>query len=136
MVAGTAGRIGWVLAVLVAGLASGAAADPTLECSVRLSSQAEIADCLAEAEAGVEAALEAAFGFAMAAAEEYGEASARDRAVEALETGQAAWAAYRDAHCNYVGETFGGGSGTGIGIRACRVELGRARIAELLRESR
>ncbi len=57
----------------------------------------------------------------------------RPGTVAALEAGQKAWAAYRDDHCAYVGATFGGGSGTGIAIRSCRIDLGRARTDQLMR---
>lgn len=117
-------------AILAAGLA---AADPALECNTGASSQIEIGDCVAETEARVDAALEAALSFAMAGATDLDEVTGREVAVPALEASQAAWAAYRDAHCEFAGATFGGGSGTGIAIRSCRVELGRARVAELLR---
>jgi uncharacterized protein YecT (DUF1311 family) len=113
----------------------GAGADPTLECS-GLGSQVEIGNCVGEAEARVNAALDIAYGAAMQAAVELDEITGRDVAVPALEAGQAAWAAYRNAQCDYVGATFGGGSGTGIAISACRVSLGRARMDDLLRHAR
>ena len=84
----------------------------------------------------VDVAIDTSGGFAMAAARELDEITGRDAAVPALEASQAAWSAYRDAHCDYVGATFGGGSGTGIGIDACRVEVGRARVDTLLRYAR
>ena len=112
--------------------AGAAAADPALECNTGASSQIEIGECVAEMEARVDAALEAAMSFALAAATDLDEVTGREVAVPALEASQAAWAAYRDAHCEFVGATFGGGSGTGIAIRGCRVEVGRARVAELL----
>ena len=57
----------------------------------------------------------------------------RTVALPALEKAQAAWLAYRAIHCDYVGATFGGGSGTGIGINSCRIELGRSRAELLMR---
>ena len=110
-----------------------AAADPALECNTGVSSQVEIADCVAETEARVDAAVEAAYGFAMTSATDLDEVTGREVAVPALEAAQAAWTAYRDAQCEFAGATFGGGSGTGIAIRSCRVELGRARVTELFR---
>jgi uncharacterized protein YecT (DUF1311 family) len=112
--------------------AAAAAADPALECNTGASSQIEIGECVAETEARVDSALDAALGFAMTSATDLDEITGREVAVPALEASQATWEAYRDAHCEFVGATFGGGSGTGIAIRSCRVELGRARIAELL----
>ena len=123
-----------VSSLLALGAAAGlAAADPVLECNSGASSQVEIGNCVAETEARVDAAVEAALGFAMTSATDLDEVTGREMALPALEAAQAAWAAYRDAHCDFVGTTFGGGSGTGIAIDACRVELGRARAAELLR---
>jgi uncharacterized protein YecT (DUF1311 family) len=110
-----------------------AAADPALECNTGASSQVEIADCVAQTEARVDAAVDAALGFAMTSATDLDEITGREVAVPALEASQAAWAAYRDAQCEFAGATFGGGSGTGIAIRSCRIELGRARVAELFR---
>lgn len=42
------------------------------------------------------------------------------------------WSAYRDKPCEYVGSMFGGGSGTGIAIRCCRIEYGRDHSDELM----
>jgi uncharacterized protein YecT (DUF1311 family) len=110
-----------------------AAADPALECNTGASSQVEIGECVAETEARVDAAVEAAYGFAMTSATDLDEVTGREVAVPALEAAQAAWTAYRDAQCEFAGATFGGGSGTGIAIRSCRVDLGRARVEELFR---
>ena len=107
-------------------------ADPSFECSVNLSSQVEIAECVARAEAAVDKTVDIALEFATRSARELDDVTGRHLAVPALEAGQAAWSVYREAHCEYVGSTFGGGSGTGIAIRSCRVELGRARVSELM----
>lgn len=107
-------------------------ADPSFECSLDLGSQVEIGKCVAEAEENVDRAVELALGFAMNAAKELDDVTGRRVAVPALDKGQQAWTDYRDAHCAYVGSTFGGGSGTGIAIRSCRVELGRARVGVLM----
>ncbi len=109
------------------------AADPTTECGG--SSQVEIGACVAETLTRVNATIDIYLGFALSAAEELDAETGRAVAVPALETGQAAWSAYREAHCEFVGATFGGGSGTGIGIDSCRVELGRERAAMLMRYS-
>ena len=101
-------------AAALACLGSVARADPATECGG--ASQVEIGA-----------------GFAMDAARALDEITERTLALPALEASQSAWSAYRDAHCDYVGATFGGGSGTGIGIDSCRIELGRARAADLLR---
>ena len=118
---------GWPLAAL---------GDPSLECSVGLSSQVEIAGCVAEAEANVDRAVEVALKFAVRSAEELDQITGRQVSIPALSAGQAAWEAYRDAHCDYIGSTFGGGSGTGIAIRSCRVELGRVRVSDLMAQAR
>ncbi len=109
-------------------------ASPDMECSG--SSQVEIAACLAEVEETVDGVVATTLGFATAAAKELDEVTGRDVAVKALEAGQAAWSAYRDAHCEFVGATYGGGSGTGIAIRSCRIELGRARARDLMAATR
>jgi len=122
-----------IAVVVAAGPHSAARADPSFECGIGSGSQVEIADCVAETEATVDKALELALGFARKAAEELDGATGRVVAVPALESGQAAWSTYRDQHCEFVGATFGGGSGTGIAIRSCRVKLGRARVDELMK---
>jgi uncharacterized protein YecT (DUF1311 family) len=125
-------RLAFALAgsVLAAG---SAAADPTLECGLSETTQVAIGDCLAAEEAVVDGALAQALGFATDAAKALDGETGRPGAVPALEAGQGAWSAYRDAHCTYVGATFGGGSGTGAAIRACRIDLGRARTDALMR---
>ncbi len=123
-------RISCLLILLASPFA--ALSDPSFECSVDLSSQVEIAECVAETEAAVDKTIDIALGFAMGSVKELDDVTGRQVAAPALEASQTAWSVYRDAHCEYVGSTFGGGSGTGIAIRSCRVELGRARVSELM----
>jgi uncharacterized protein YecT (DUF1311 family) len=114
-------------------LAAGAAqADASLECSLSAGSQVETGDCVAATEATVESVLEQVLGFARSAAEELDATTGRAVSVPALDASQAAWAAFRDAHCDYIGSTWGGGSGTGIAISSCRIDLGRDRIDALM----
>ena len=108
-------------------------ADPVMECGAQHGSQVEISGCLAEVEKISNLAMETALGFTMNAARELDEVTDRKVAVPALETGQASWLQYRENHCNYVGATFGGGSGTGIAIRSCRIGLTRTRTDELMK---
>lgn len=117
--------------LLTFSLAGSALADPATECGG--SSQVEIGACVAETLERVDASVEIYLGFATRSAEELDEVTGRTVAVTALDAAQAAWSAYRDAHCGYVGATFGGGSGTGIGIDSCRIELGRDRARQLMR---
>lgn len=117
-----------VFALCVPGLAS---ADPATECGG--SSQVEIGACVAETLQRVDATVDTYLGFAMSSAQELDSVTGRIVAAPALEAAQAAWSSYRDAHCDYVGATFGGGSGTGIGIDSCRIELGRERAEDLMR---
>ena len=112
------------------------AADPSLECSIANGSQVEIGTCVAEMETRVDRAIEVALGFAGDRAAEIDEATGRAVTGPALDQSQVAWSAYREAHCEFVGSTFGGGSGTGIAIRSCRVELGRARVRDLMEQAR
>lgn len=122
--------------ILAAGLmlaAGGASADPTLECGLGDATQVAIGECLAQTEAEVDQTIAQALGFAQDSAKSLDETTGRPAAVPALEAGQTAWSAYRDAHCDFVGATFGGGSGTGVAIRACRIDLGRERVAVLMR---
>ncbi len=112
-------------------LPSAALADPATECGG--GSQVEIGACVADTLQRVDVTIEIYLGFAMRSAEELDEITGRKAAAPALEAAQAAWSDYRDAHCGYVGATFGGGSGTGIGINSCRIQLGRDRAQELMR---
>jgi uncharacterized protein YecT (DUF1311 family) len=123
-------KMRYVLLLLL--LPSTALADPTLECS-DAGSQVEIGACVGEAEDRVAMALQESYGFAMQAAAELDEVTGRVAAQPALEAAQTAWESYRDAQCEAIGASYGGGSGTGIAITACRVDLGRARVDELLR---
>lgn len=105
-------------------------ADPSLECQE--SSQAAIKVCLSQTEARVEVALSTALRIAGNQAAELDAVTGRPEAVPALQKSQEAWVGYREAQCRFVGATFGGGSGTGIGIQNCRITLTRDRISELL----
>ncbi len=108
-----------------------AQADPSLECS-DAGSQVEIGECVSRAEERVEAALGIALEIAVAAAKELDEVTGRVTALPALDAAQNTWSAYRDAQCDAVGASYGGGSGTGIAITSCRIELGRLRVKELM----
>lgn len=107
-------------------------ADPATECGG--SSQVEIGACVAQTLQRVDATIDIYLGFAIGSAQELDEITGRTVAVPALEAAQAAWSAYRTAQCDYVGATFGGGSGAGIATDACKIKLGRDRAEELLRD--
>ena len=113
-----------------------ALADPVMECSGQSSSQVETGQCLQKTSEGAEQALKSSLGFAMAAAGELDKVTGRPEATPALEAAQAAWSDYRQKHCDFVGTTFGGGSGTGIAILGCRIELARARTSVLMKYTR
>lgn len=113
------------------GVPSGVLADPAAECGG--GSQVEIGACVVDTLQRVDATIDMYLGFAMSSAEELDNVTERAVAVPALEAAQAAWSAYRDAHCDYVGATFGGGSGTSIAINSCKIELGRDRAKDLMR---
>lgn len=106
-------------------------ADPATECGG--SSQVQIGACVADTLQRVNTTVDTYLGFAMRSAKELDDVTGRTVALPALEKAQAAWSAYRDTHCDYVGATFGGGSGTGIGINSCKIELGRSRAELLMR---
>lgn len=114
--------------------ASPTLAGPDMECPG--GSQIEIGACVHATLERVDAAVGQAYGFARDAAAELDQVTGREVAVPALAAAQAAWSAYRDAECDFAGAMFGGGSGTGIGIEACRVTLGRARVEALLAAAR
>ena len=120
------------LSVLLLCPAAAAFADPTMECSLGNGSQMEIGDCVTSDGVRVDAAVDTALGYVMDSARDLDKVTGRDDAAKALSASQKNWIAYRDAQCAYVGASYGGGSGTGIAISACRVTLGRARVAELM----
>lgn len=112
-------------------LALPAGADPALECN--RASQVETANCLATVESDVAQSVADALEIARARMAELDTAMGRAEALPALEAAHSAWTLWRDAECEAVGATWGGGSGTGIAITACRITLGRARTDALLR---
>jgi len=118
---------------LLVGIKTPVKADPYMECSIQNESQVETDQCLSVVEKNANAALEEIFSIAMGPATELDNVTGRDVAVPSLKIGQNAWLEYRDKHCEYVGATFGGGSGTGIAILSCRIELARERSDELMK---
>jgi len=122
-----------MIALLALSAPGSAIANPQSECSVDASSQIEIGDCLSDAERVADATVALALGFAMQSAQDLDKVTTRETSVPALKAGQEGWLAYRDQHCDFVGTTYGGGSGTGIAIISCRISLARARADELMR---
>jgi uncharacterized protein YecT (DUF1311 family) len=106
-------------------------ADPSLECSLTSSSQVETGNCLAAVETTTAEALSVVLGFAQDAAQELDDITGRAVTLPALQASQSSWEAWRDTECAYAGALFGGGSGTGIAIRSCRITLTRDRIEAL-----
>jgi uncharacterized protein YecT (DUF1311 family) len=124
-----AGLIG---VALLASASAPANADSHTKCDTQSTSQVDLHGCLLKAEKEADAALKSALGNAMAAAKELDDVTAPRRdVVQALTAGQDVWVQYRDKHCEYVGTTWGGGSGTGIAITRCRIDHARARSKEL-----
>lgn len=117
------------LALLLLPISVGA--DPSLECSVNAGSQVETGQCLQETAKAAEAALAIILDISRDAARELDSITERDVALPALNTSQTEWEAYRDAQCLYAGSLFGGGSGTGIEIQSCQIEMTRARMRDL-----
>jgi len=107
--------------------------DPQSECSVDATSQIEIGTCLETAERLADATVQSALEYALQSAQELDDVTERDSSVPALTAAQAGWEAYRTAQCDFVGTTYGGGSGTGIAIRSCRIALARVRADDLMR---
>ena len=114
-------------------LATELAADPTLECSGDTTTQVEIGTCLTATEKTVDQSIQTALSIARQSAQSLDEVTGRAASLPALNTAQTNWEAYRSAQCDFVGTTFGGGSGTGIAISACLIDLGRLRVDALLR---
>lgn len=118
---------------ILMGFSAPAQADPATECSRTHNDQVGIGACLVETDKDADSAMSTALGFATSAAEKLDGVTGRKIAAPALHAGQTAWSDYRDKHCGYVGATYGGGSGTGIAILSCRIDLARIRSAQLMR---
>jgi uncharacterized protein YecT (DUF1311 family) len=123
-------------AAMIVTMTAAASADPVLECSGGAASQVQIGECLARTEAVADQAMAAALEIARAAAGEVDTATGRAGVRPALDAAQAAFLAYRDKSCEAVGAAFGGGSGTGIAIRGCRIAMTRDRTDALIRFGR
>ena len=107
--------------------------DPASECNG--SNQIEIGACVTDTLQRVDQTVALYLGFAMSSARDLDTVTQRQVAARALDAAQTSWETFRDTHCDFVGATFGGGSGTGIAIDSCRIELGRDRARELMRFS-
>jgi len=117
---------------MLTGVTAQVYADSHNSCDSGNKAQAELDRCLIDVEKDVDAAQKAAFDKIVAAAKKLDDVTAPRRdVVPALTLGQDAWTQYRDKHCEFIGTTWGGGSGTGIAITRCRIDLTRARIKEL-----
>jgi uncharacterized protein YecT (DUF1311 family) len=123
-------------ALLLWAMTGASSADPAMDCGATAGSQVEIADCLAKTEAAADQAMATALQIARDAAGEVDTATGRAEARPALDAAQAAFLGFRDSQCAAVGAMFGGGSGTGIAIRGCRIEMTRDRTGALVRFGR
>ncbi|MFV1528862.1 MULTISPECIES: lysozyme inhibitor LprI family protein [unclassified Phaeobacter] len=106
-------------------------ADPAMECSGAVS-QVDLRSCLEADENRANMALSQAFDYARNTMAELDDTTGRPAAIPALEAGQASWETFRGDHCAFVGETFAGGSGTGIAVLSCRIGLTRDRVDALM----
>lgn len=111
------------------------AASPSFECGTVNSSQVEIGACVSQQLDIVNQTLDAALKIATESAAELDQITERESSAPALTSAQSAWEEYRAAHCNFVGTTYGGGSGAGIAMTSCQIDLGRGRIQELVNYS-
>jgi uncharacterized protein YecT (DUF1311 family) len=116
---------------LFLGIPTAGLSQPSLECSFEESSQIEISECLETTRERVELAMELVLGYARDAAFDLDEITGREVALPALEASQDAWLAFREKACAFKGAQSGGGSGTGIAIRSCEIEMTRARTRDL-----
>ena len=116
---------------ILMGISGSVNADPMSECWVGNGKQ-EAELCLGAVEDKANAALDDILRRAMDAANKFDDQTAPRRdVVPALNAAQEAWTKYRDKHCEYVEANWGGGSGTGMAISNCRIELARKRFDEL-----
>lgn len=122
--------------VLLAVLASPAAAQPSIDCG-KAATTPEIAFC-AEADLKVaDAALNDAYRAMLAridASAGDGDNAAATQARswrEAATDAQRRWIAFRDADCAAVGAAWRGGTGMGAAVLGCLAEATRARTATL-----
>ncbi|MFS4581543.1 lysozyme inhibitor LprI family protein [Phaeobacter sp. C3_T13_0] len=121
----------YYLLILILALPLPGMADPAMECSAA-ETQVDVRRCLERDEERANSALSWALGYARDASDELDEVTGRQVVRPALETGQMSWLKFRNKHCDFVGATFGGGSGTGIAVLSCHINLTRDRVEALM----
>jgi uncharacterized protein YecT (DUF1311 family) len=114
-----------VQAVLLCGLAAGAAPAQASDCKDGGSNQSEMNICAAEAFDAADAALNATYKKIMACVKAGGEDG------RLLLDAQRAWLRYRDAQCKFQGADFEGGSAQPMIVSGCLRALTLLRIKEL-----
>jgi uncharacterized protein YecT (DUF1311 family) len=101
------------------------------ECMVKGDHPA-VTQCLQQEESATEASLRQAETTAARKARELELVTGNTEPRSAFDKAIVAFRAYRDAQCNFVRAMYGSGSGAGQALIACRVDMTRRRIRELL----
>jgi uncharacterized protein YecT (DUF1311 family) len=122
-------------ALLIAGLAGAARADPLLECGVMIGDAAELNACLSAQLEVSSGALDEALALARARAEALDAAAGGDAAVLGVEASQQAFEAYRDTACR-TEAVFADSDPRAESVElGCEIALTRARTDALVRLS-
>jgi uncharacterized protein YecT (DUF1311 family) len=123
-------------ALLIAGLAGAARADPLLECGVMIGDQAaELNACLSAQLKVSSGAMDEALALARARAEALDAAAGGDAAVLGVEASQQAFEAYRDTACRTEAVFVDSDARAESVELGCEIALTRARTDALLRLS-
>lgn len=108
---------------------------PLYPCSLLAGNQIEIRSCLADQLADLELSLEHMDAAAGAAMAELDAITSAEIDADAFHDAAArAFESYRQTACDAVGASYAGGSGTGIAILSCRLDLAWRRLLGLRRQ--
>ncbi|GHD59096.1 lysozyme inhibitor LprI family protein [Jeongeupia chitinilytica] len=120
--------------LLAVGAAHAQPSPPAIsECDQRSANQADLSRCLGTLETGATQDRLNAEAAARAAMRRLEETTPDSHALGLFETDVAAYLAYRDAHCDWAGASFHGGSIAGVAMQTCRIDMDRHRADELSR---
>ncbi|AOY02143.1 hypothetical protein BJP62_01060 [Jeongeupia sp. USM3] len=103
------------------------------ECDRHSVNQVELSRCLGQLETGAIQDRLNAEAAARAAMRRLDQTTPDSHALGLFETDVAAYLAYRDAHCNWAGASFYGGTVAGVAMQTCRIDMDRRRADELSR---
>ena len=120
-----------LLVMALIGVAPPALAGALDECMSK-GDHAAITQCLLQEESATEASLRQAEAAAGNKVRGLDKVTGNGEPRAAFDRSVVAFKQYRDAQCNFVKSMYGSGTGAGQALVACRIDLTRRRIRELL----